>query len=109
MAFDEKVAQQVRHLLASRDEVVERRMFGGLAFMVSGNMLCAVSADHLMVRVGPAQYEAALRRPHAGEMRFTGRPMRGYVTVDPPGYSSEKAVAAWVATALSFVATLPPK
>lgn len=84
-------------------------MFGGLAFMVSGNMLCAVGADHLMVRVGPIQYESALRRAHAREMRFTGRPMRGYVTVAPPGYASKRAVAVWVASALRFVTSLPPK
>jgi TfoX N-terminal domain len=84
-------------------------MFGGLAFMVSGNMLCAVGADHLMLRVGPVQYEAMLRRAHVSEMRFTGRSMRGYVTVAPPGYSSKKAVAAWIATSLAFVTTLPPK
>lgn len=84
-------------------------MFGGLAFMVSGNMLCAVGADHLMLRVGVEQYETTLRRPHVSKMRFTGRPMRGYVTIAPPGYSSKKAVAAWLATALSFVATLPAK
>ena len=84
-------------------------MFGGLAFMVSGNMLCAVGIDHLMVRVGPTQYEAALRRPHAEEMSLTGRPMRGYVSVKPPGYSSRKALAAWIAKSLTFVASLPPK
>jgi TfoX/Sxy family transcriptional regulator of competence genes len=109
MAADEAIASQVRQLLVARSDVTERRMFGGLAFMVSGNMLCAVGADHLMLRVGPDQYEAALQRPHAAEMRFTGRPMRGYVTVDPAGYANPEAVAAWVATALRFVATLPPK
>jgi len=109
VAANEEAARRVRELLASRNDVSERRMFGGLAFMVSGNMLCAVGADHLMVRVGRDQYEDALRQPHAREMRFTGRAMPGYVTVDPPGYSSDEAVGRWVATALRFVITLPPK
>jgi TfoX/Sxy family transcriptional regulator of competence genes len=109
MPFDEEVAALVRHSLASTANVSERRMFGGLAFMVNGNMLCAVGNDHLMVRVGPAQYETALRQPHAHEMRFTGRPMRGYLSVDPNGYATRDAVAAWVSAALAFVSTLPPK
>lgn len=84
-------------------------MFGGLAFMIAGNMLCAVGSDHLMVRVGPAAYETALREPHAKEMKFTGRPMRGYVTVDPAGYASQAALRKWLTRALSFVTTLPAK
>jgi len=109
MAADEETVKRVRKILASRKDVSERRMFGGLAFMVSGNMLCAVGADHLMVRVGRDQYDVALRKPHAEEMRFTGRAMPGYVTVNPPGYSSQRAVDQWIATALRFVTTLPPK
>lgn len=109
MAADEGTAQQVRVLLASRGDVSERRMFGGLAFMVAGNMLCAVGADHLMVRVGPDQYESSLRQPHASEMRFTGKPMRGYVTVDPSGYATASTLRHWVDTALRYVSTLPPK
>ena len=109
MAANEEAARRVRQILASRNDVSERRMFGGLAFIVSGNMLCAVGADHLMVRVGRDQYEDALRQAHAKEMRFTGRTMPGYVTVDPPGYSSDEDLRRWVATALRFVTTLPPK
>jgi TfoX/Sxy family transcriptional regulator of competence genes len=109
MAADEKTVRRVRGVLASRTDVTERRMFGGVAFMVSGNMLCAVGAEHLMVRVGPTLYEAALRRPHARPMRFTGRTLRGYITVAPSGYSSARALADWIATAIAFVTTLPPK
>jgi TfoX/Sxy family transcriptional regulator of competence genes len=109
LAADEETAARVRSLLAARDDVAERRMFGGLAFMVSGNMLCAVGADHLMVRVGREGYEEALRQPHATEMRFTGRAMPGYVTVEPPGYASDEAVARWIGMALRFVTTLPQK
>jgi len=109
MSFDERVAARVRRALARTPNVTERGMFGGLAFMTDGNMLCAVGGDHLMVRVGPEQYESALREPHAHDMRFTGRPMRGYVTVDPPGYETQEALAAWVSKARAFVSALPPK
>ena len=109
MAADEATAIRVRDVLATRADVTERRMFGGLAFMVAGNMLCAVGSDHLMVRVGRGQYEAALREPHVEEMRFTGRSMAGYVTVRPAGYNSDAAISKWISTALDFVSTLPPK
>jgi TfoX/Sxy family transcriptional regulator of competence genes len=109
MAFDPGIAEQVRHLLETRKDITERKMFGGLAFMVGGNMLCAIGNEHLMVRVGDAGHDAALARPHVREMRFTGRPMRGYVTVDPPGYATRKALQSWLETALSFVGALPRK
>ena len=109
MAFDERTAGQVRQLLATLKDVTERKMFGGLAFMVGGNMLCAVGRDHLMVRVGEAGYETALAQPHAQEMRFTGRTMRGYVTVAPAGYTTREALQSWLQAALSFVGTLPRK
>ena len=109
MAADEATAQRVREVLASRSDVSERRMFGGLAFMIGGNMLCAVGADHLMVRVGRDHHEKALLEPHAKEMRFTGRSMAGYVTVNPPGYDSEEALGRWIAAALEYVSKLPPK
>lgn len=109
MPADEAAARRVRKLLSSRTDVTERRMFGGLAFMIAGNMLCAVGADHLMVRVGRDRYAAALDQPHAKEMRFTGRSMKGYVTVDPAGYVADEDLQRWVETALSFVTTLPSK
>jgi TfoX/Sxy family transcriptional regulator of competence genes len=109
VAFDKKVVDRVRRFLESKGDVTERKMFGGVAFMVRGNMICAVGKDHLMVRVGSAEYEAALRMPHAHEMRFTGRPMRGYVTVDPAGYETSKGLSDWLQKAVFFVCTLPPK
>jgi len=109
MAADELTAQRVRALLASRPDVTERRMFGGVAFMVAGNMLGGVNKDHLMLRVGPDQHAEALRQPHAGPMDFTGRPMRGYVTVRPEGYAADADLERWVETALAFVTTLPPR
>jgi len=107
MAADQATVHRVRDLLAGRTDVRERRMFGGVAFMVAGHMLGGVHKDHLMLRVGPEQHAEALRQPHAGPMDFTGRPMRGYVTVRPEGYDAD--LEHWVETALRFVTTLPPK
>lgn len=109
MAADEGTVQRVRELLAGRHDVDERRMFGGLAFMVAGNMLCAVSSDHLMVRVGKDAHEEALARPHARPMDFTGRPMAGFVLVEPAGYADDADLEGWLARALAFVGTLPPR
>jgi hypothetical protein len=109
MAYDESMAYRVRAALAQQDGVTERKMFGGLAFMVNGHMCCGVMQDHLMVRVGPQQHEAALAQPHASEMDFTGRPMRGIVWVDPPGYAADEELAAWIGRGLAFVTGLPPK
>ena len=111
MPFDERVADQVRQLLASRGDVSERHNFINIPYFVAGGKNLGVTGGRLLryPGVGPTQYQAALRRPHASEMRFTGRPTRGYVTVEPPGYSTKKALAAWVAAALTFVTSLPPK
>ena len=81
MAYDEGVAQRLRDVFGDRTDVVEKRMFGGLAFMVSGNMCCGVVGKELMARVGPEQYEQALKEPYAREMDFTGKPMKGFVYV----------------------------
>jgi hypothetical protein len=109
MAFDEGLAERVREELDSRSDVAERKMFGGLAFMVAGHMACGILGDRLMVRVGPDAYAAALREPHAREMDFTGRPMKGIVEVGPDGLASDQDLGAWVRRGLAFVSTLPPK
>ena len=109
MAFDEGIAERLRESLADMPEVFERKMFGGIAFMVYGHMSCGVIGEFLMVRVGPEQYPEALRRPHAREMDFTGKPLNGFVYVDPPGFESDEDLASWVGLSLDFVTTLPPR
>ncbi len=109
MAYDEGVAQRLREYLADHPEVVERRMFGGIAFMVYGHMACGVVGDSLMLRVGPEQYSAALARPYAREMDFTGKPLSGFVYVSPAGFETDEDLAAWLRSCLDFVTTLPPK
>jgi len=109
MAFDEGVAERLREAYAEVPDVVEKKMFGGIAFMVDGHMSCGVVNDTLMVRVGPELYAEALARPHAREMNFTGRPLTGFIYVNPAGFESDEALASWVATSLAFVTSLPPK
>ena len=84
-------------------------MFGGLAFMLNGNMLCGVVRDDLMVRVGPERYEALLAQPHARPMDFTGRALKGLVYIGPAGHRSDAALATWVKRGVDFAASLPPK
>lgn len=109
MAYDEGLAERLREAFRDQAETVEKRMFGGLAFMVNGNMACGVEQDRLMVRVGPDQYEEALTLPNARPMDFTGRPMRGFVYVDTEGFESDENLSEWVQRSLKFVFTLPPK
>jgi hypothetical protein len=100
MAYDEKLAALVRSALAARKVFEERRMFGGLAFLVRGSMCCGIDGSDLMVRVGHERHEAALATPHAREMDFTGRPSRGMVFVGPQGVASADALNHWLDLAL---------
>ncbi len=109
MAYDEALAARVRESLPIRTDLAERKMFVGLAFMLAGNMCCCVTDKGLMVRVGPEGCEEALALPHAGLMDFTGRPMRGWVLVQPPGLQSRASLTAWVSRGADFAATLPAK
>ena len=109
MAYDEKLAERVRRALSGREGLSERKMFGGIAYMLDGNMFCGIVKDQLMVRVGPERYDDALARPHAAPMDFTGRAMRGMVYVEPEGCRSDEALQWWVGQGLAFAATLPAK
>lgn len=109
MAYDEVLADRIRDLLVDVGGVSERKMFGGLAFMVNGNMLCGPQGDDLLVRVGADRYEEALAQEGAGEMRFTGKPMRGFVTVQGEALGEDAALREWLERAMTFVRTLPPK
>ncbi len=109
MAFDEGLAERVRAVIGRRAGVTERKMFGGLAFMLNGHMFVGLLGETLMARVGPAGYEAALAEPHVREMDFTGRPMRGYVYVAPEGIDGDAELARWVERCMAFVGTLPQK
>ena len=109
MAFDPGVAQRVREALTDQHGVTEKKMFGGLTFMLRGHMSVGVLGEEFMVRVGPDSYESALKEPHARRMDFTGRPMKGFVFVEPDGFSSDQDLSAWLARASEFVLSLPAK
>lgn len=109
MAYSEAAAQRVRKALGRRPKVSERKMFGGLAFLLRDHMCCGILGDELMVRVGPDACAAALSRPHARKMDFTGKPLKGFVYVAPPGFASDVDLKAWIARAVAFSLSLPAK
>jgi TfoX/Sxy family transcriptional regulator of competence genes len=109
MAFDERLGERVRFALRGWKGTTERRMFGGIAFLVGGNMCCGVIKDLLMLRLGPGGAERALRRPHTREMDFTGRPMTGMVYIEPEGVSTEPELQHWLEQAVRFAQSLPGK
>ena len=108
MAYDDTLAARLRTLLRNDENVDERRMFGGIAFLVAGHMPVGVQDDRLMVRVGPDAYARLLTEPHAREMNFTGRSLRGFLYVDPPGVVG-KGLDRWVRHARAFTTSLPAK
>ena len=109
MAFNEELAGRVRHALKNRRSLEERKMFGGLAFLLRGNMCCGVVGDELMVRVGPEHYEKALAARHVRPMDFTGKPLEGFVYVTPPGIASDRALKTWVTKGVECAVSLPAK
>jgi TfoX/Sxy family transcriptional regulator of competence genes len=109
MAYDEALAERIRAVLADRDDVTERKMFGGIAFMACGHMCVGVIGEDLMARLGEDGADAALDEPHTRPMDFSGRPMKGYAYVAPAGTATDAAVGGWIERTLAFVATLPPK
>jgi TfoX N-terminal domain len=114
MAYDPGLAERVREVLggwagAHRHVLTERAMFGGLAFLVDGKMFVGIRDATLMARVGPVRHNDALAMPHVRPMDFTGRPMKGYVYIDPPGLEEDHDLSAWVQWCVAFVAALPAK
>jgi TfoX/Sxy family transcriptional regulator of competence genes len=96
MAYDESLAARVRLALRAVGRVSERKMFGGLAFLIGGKMCCGIVGSDLMVRVPKDEYAAALRRRHVRPMDFTGRPLAGFVYVSPDGLRTRSTLEAWV-------------
>lgn len=109
MAFDEGLAQRIREALAVASDVVEKRMFGGLAFLIHGHMFCGIVGTELMLRVGPKQYDNILSMPYVRQMDFTGRPMKGFVFISEKGFEEDGQLHEWIALGLKFVQGLPEK
>lgn len=109
MAFDETLAARVRQLLIPRDGYDEKKMFGGICFLLHGRMVCAIVRDRLIVRVGPDGYDDALSHPHVELFDLTGRPMTGWVQVAPKGWTRDDDLADWVERGAAYAASLPRK
>lgn len=109
MAYDELLAARVLGALGPVPGLTEKKMFGGVAFMLHGNMAVGVSGGSLMVRVGPEQYDWALQQPGAREFDMTGRPMKGWVLVRGTAVQQEADLRTWVQRGVDFAASLPPK
>jgi TfoX/Sxy family transcriptional regulator of competence genes len=109
MAYDEDLANRVREQLADEDALTEKAMFGGLAFMLRGNMAVGISGDELMVRLDKDEGDAALDEPHVRPFDMTGRPMRGWILVGAEGVSTDPQLERWVARGAAFARSLPPK
>jgi TfoX/Sxy family transcriptional regulator of competence genes len=109
MAYDEALASRVREMLGDNPEIIERQMFGGIAFMLSGNMAVGVSKDDLMVRIDPDEQDEALAQPSVRIFDMTGRPMKGWILVAPEATEDDAHLQKWVEAGLDFAGSLPPK
>ena len=109
MAYDEELQLRIQRVVAGRVGVTEKKMFGGVCFLLDGKMFCGIVKDEMMVRVGPLAHEAALAEPHVRPMDFTGKPMAGYIYVEPEGLATDKALKRWVEAGLKFVVTVEKK
>ena len=108
MTYNAEIADRVVKVLEGRESLTERKMFGGITFMLNGNMCCGVTNDDLMVRVGAGGLEDALDQPHARPMDFTGRPMKGFVFVDA-GAVGDRVLRRWIQRGVTFAESLPAK
>ena len=109
MAFDERLAERIRAQLGKRSGVTEKKMFGGLAFLVNGNMCCGVHGTEMIVRLDPAHTEEALNKPHTRVFDLSGRPMKGWILVQAEGWASGAKLARWIKLGLACASSLPIK
>jgi len=109
MAFNEALAQRIRQGLARRKNVAEKKMFGGVGFLLNGNLLVGVWKDSLVVRLNPDEGDDPLLEPHVRAFDITGKPMKGWVLVGPGGVEGDDQLSGWIQRATEFVKTLPAK
>lgn len=109
MSYDPGLAERIREVVSGQPGIDERAMFGGLAFLVDGKMFVGIIGGTLMARVGVERHQDALALPHVRPMDFTGRPMKGYVYVDPPALAEDAELGKWVNWCLAHVRSLPAK
>ena len=109
MAFDTKLADRIRAALGNRKGLTEKKMFGGIGFMLGGNMACGVHGEQMIVRLDPKKTDDALARPHTRRFDLTGRPMKGWILVDPAGVEKDADLSKWVSVGATYAESLPPK
>ena len=109
MVYNEGLAQRVRVVLEGKSGLVEKKMFGGLCFLLRGNMACVILKESLIVRVGPENYENALKQPHTRKFDITGKPMKGWVMVSAEGHNTDEKLSYWVEQGIAFSLTLTAK
>jgi TfoX/Sxy family transcriptional regulator of competence genes len=109
MAYDPELAQRVREFLKEKVYFNEKKMFGGICYLHNGNMVCGILNNDLIVRVGPEEYENALKLPNARKFDITGKPMKNWVMVSSKGYDLEADLFEWVQRGVNFTLSLPPK
>ncbi|MBI3463665.1 MAG: TfoX/Sxy family protein [Planctomycetes bacterium] len=109
MPYSESLAERIRRAVAGQHGIEEKKMFGGIGFLLRGNMCVGVWKDSLVARLGPEQASEALRQPFVADFDITGRPMKGWVVVTAEGVDDDEQLKRWIERAASFVATLPAK
>ena len=109
MAYDEGLAQRVRELIQGHRGYEEKKMFGGIGFLLRGNMACGVIRDDLIVRVGEENYTDSLLKPHVELFDITGRAMKGWIIVKEPGYHNDQDLEEWTSQGVAYALTLPAK
>lgn len=109
MAFDERLAERIRGSLGRRKGLAEKKMFGGIAFLLNGNMCVGIHKSALIVRLAPEDTEAALTQPHTKPFDLTGRPMKGWIVVEPAGLKTEAKLSKWIQVAAQYANALPAK
>lgn len=109
MSYDRTLTTRIREYFSDRENIEEKNMLGGLAFMLDGNMCVGANDHRLMARVGPKQYQSVLQNMHATIMDFTGKPLAGFVYVEPEAIATEKGLHQWIQICERFVSSLPPK
>lgn len=109
MSYDEKLASRIAESLKDKRGITQKKMFGGLCFLLNGNMLCGIAKGKLVARVGPEAYDKSLKQKHTKPMDFTGKPLRGMVYILPEGTKSKASLKGWIDKSMDFVRTLPTK
>ena len=109
MAYDENLAERIRKLLADQPGCTEKKTFGGLSFLLQGNVACGVLKDDMIVRIEPSQHDSAIANPHVRTFDYTGRPMKGWIMIGPNALASDEDLKEWALKGVQYALSLPPK